>query len=135
MKKVMIFGVFDGVHDGHKYFLSEAKKLGDHLTAVVAADKVVEILKGRKPARNIAERIAHIETQDGVDGAIAGDAEMGSWDIVKKFRPDIVAVGYDQKELKEDMENSLKNFDWSLEIKIISPHQPEKYHNSIINGD
>ncbi|MBI4085151.1 MAG: adenylyltransferase/cytidyltransferase family protein [Candidatus Liptonbacteria bacterium] len=135
MKKVIVFGVFDGVHDGHRYFLNEAKKLGDHLTAVVAADKVVEILKGRGPARNIAERIAHIETQDGVDGAVEGDVEIGSWEIVKKLRPDVVALGYDQTELKEDLENSLKDFDWPLKIKIIPAHEPGKYHNSILNGD
>ncbi len=130
----MVFGVFDGIHEGHSHFFREAKEFGGHLTAVVAPDEVVKILKGRRPNRNIAERIAHIEMQDDVDGAVVGDFEMGSWDIVKKLRPDVVAVGYDQKNLKKSLENSLSDFNWPLEIETISAREPEKYHNSIING-
>ena len=130
----MIFGVFDGVHEGHRHFFRETKELGGYLIAVVAPDEVVKILKDRRPNRNVAERIAHIEMQDDVDGAVAGDLEMGSWDIVKKLRPDVVAVGYDQKNLKESLENSLSDFDWPLEIETISAYKPEKYHNSIIKN-
>lgn len=130
----MVFGVFDGLHEGHKYFLKEAKKLGGHLTAVVASDEIVKILKGRRSQRNAAERIAHIEKQDSVDGAVIGDSETGSWNIIKKMRPDIVAVGYDQRELKENLEKSLKDFDWPLEVKVIPAYKPEKYHSSILNS-
>ena len=134
MRKVMVFGVFDGVHEGHRHFFEEAKKFGDELIAVVATDEVVEILKGKSPINNLAKRVAHVEAEDGVDEAVVGDMEMGSWDIVKKIRPDVVAVGYDQKELKENLESSLSDFDWQLEIKTVSAHKPRKYRSSLLNS-
>ncbi len=130
----MVFGVFDGIHQGHKHFLKEAKKLGDKLIAVVASDEVVRTLKGRPPMKNVHERIEHVEKEDGVDEVIVGDDELGSWDIVKKVRPDVVAVGYDQKTLKNDLENSLGEFGWHLEIETISAHEPHKYRSSLLNG-
>ena len=134
MRKVIVFGVFDGIHEGHRHFFREAKELGGHLTAVVAPDEVVKILKGRRPNRNVAERIAHVEMQDDVDGAVVGDMETGSWEIVKKMRPDVIAVGYDQKILKKSLENSMSDFDWPLEIETISAREPEKYHNSLLKS-
>jgi len=35
-KRVMVFGVFDGLHEGHKSFLRQARKYGGELRAVVA---------------------------------------------------------------------------------------------------
>jgi glycerol-3-phosphate cytidylyltransferase-like family protein len=35
---VMCFGTFDIFHPGHAYYLSEAKKLGDTITIVIARD-------------------------------------------------------------------------------------------------
>ena len=131
----MVFGVFDGVHEGHRHFLREAKKLGDYLIAVVSPDESVEDLKGKVPVNILADRIAHVETEDDVDKAVVGDLEKGSWGVVKKFRPDIIAVGYDQKEMKKNLENSIEDFNWFIEIETVSAHKPEKYHSSIINGN
>ena len=41
-KKILIFGVFDGIHKGHLYFINEAKKQGGHLVAIVARDSIVK---------------------------------------------------------------------------------------------
>ena len=41
MKKVLVFGTFDGLHEGHKDFLRQAKQYGDHLTVVVGRDSTV----------------------------------------------------------------------------------------------
>src|SRR3989344_4249898 len=108
MRKVMVFGVFDGVHEGHRHFFREAKK--------------------------IAERIAEIEQEIEVDEVLVGDEEMGSWEIIKRIRPHVVAVGYDQKEMKRDLENSIDNFNWFIEIETISAHKPEKYHSSLLDS-
>lgn len=132
MIKVMVFGVFDGIHEGHRHFFKEAQKLGDHLIAVVAPDENVAALKGKSPKRDLDERLWHIKKEDGVNEAVPGDLENGSWDVIKKYRPDVVAVGYDQKELKENLKNSLDKFGWHLEIKDISAHEPEKYHSSLL---
>ncbi|OGY99549.1 MAG: hypothetical protein A3B13_00535 [Candidatus Liptonbacteria bacterium RIFCSPLOWO2_01_FULL_45_15] len=134
MRKVMVFGVFDGVHEGHRHFFREAKKIGDYLIAVVAADEIARVLKGKHPKKEISERIAEIEQEIEVDEVLVGDEEMGSWEIIKRIRPHVVAVGYDQKEMKRDLENSIDNFNWFIEIETISAHKPEKYHSSLLDS-
>jgi FAD synthetase len=47
--RVIAFGVFDGLHEGHRHFLREARKLGGRLTVAVAHDEAVVMLKGRRP--------------------------------------------------------------------------------------
>lgn len=134
MKRVMVFGTFDGIHEGHRHFLREAKEMGDYLIAVVATDEVVRTLKGKSPKYNLSERIEHVEDEDGVNKVVAGDLEMGSWEIVQKMHPDVVAIGYDQKILKENLEDYVQEFGWFLEVETVSAHKPEKYHSSLLNS-
>ncbi len=131
MKRVMVFGVFDGIHAGHRAFFKEAKALGDYLIAVVAPDHIVEHLKGKLPAVDIGWRLEALKTEDNVDEVVMGDEELGTWEIVKKYRPAVVALGYDQKLLKKDLEKWLKDFDWDLEIKVMSAHEPNTFHSSL----
>lgn len=104
MRKVMIFGVFDGVHDGHRAFLREAKSHGDYLIVVLAQDHIVKRLKGHLPEINLAERLVHLQKEDGVNDIVIGDAELGVWEVIKKYQPHIVAIGHDQQSLKESIE-------------------------------
>lgn len=101
MKKVLVFGAFDGIHGGHRYFLSEAKKKGTHLTVVVAPDVAVVALKGHFPARALAERMADVEALHIADCVVAGDEEAKNWGVLKRERPAIIALGYDQHGLQE----------------------------------
>ena len=63
--------------------------------------------------------------EDIVDVVVAGDTELGSYGVVKRYRPDVIALGYDQSQLKEDIEYSAGNFDWEITIVVIEPHEPE----------
>ena len=40
MKTVLCGGCFNKIHEGHVYFLNEAKKLGNFLVVVVANDRL-----------------------------------------------------------------------------------------------
>lgn len=133
MKKVMVFGVFDGVHEGHRHFFREAKKLGDYLIAVVAQDHIVRHIKSREPQLNLAERFAHLKEEDGVDEVVIGDADLSVYEVVKQQRPDVIALGYDQSLLKEDLESNRKKFDWPLDLRVISAYEPNIYHSSLLN--
>ncbi len=132
-KKVMIFGVFDGIHDGHKEFLKQAKKLGDYLIAVVARDHVVEHLKGELPKINLAERFQHLRETDNVDAVIVGDSELRKWDVLDIHRPQIVALGYDQEAIREELENYFKDKDWQPTIKMMKAHEGGKFHTGLLN--
>ena len=54
---VAIFGVFDGIHEGHREFIRQAKSHGQELVAIVARDSIVEKLKNKMPINREANRI------------------------------------------------------------------------------
>ncbi len=91
---VMATGVFDLLHPGHVYFLSEARKLGDELVVVVARDQTARRLK-HEPY--VAEHVRRemVESLKPVDRAILGSA-TDIYATVVAERPSIIALGYDQ---------------------------------------
>ena len=94
--KVMVFGTFDIFHPGHRSFLKQAKKLGDYLIVVVARDKTVEITKKQKPINKEAIRVKIIKDSRLADKVILGGTG-DKYAVIKKYRPDIICLGYDQK--------------------------------------
>ncbi len=131
-KKVMVFGVFDGIHDGHLYFFDEAKKMGATLIAVVARDEAVRHLKKRQPQTPFRERMRKVEMCKAITEAVAGDMDEGSWEVIYAYKPDIIALGYDQEQLHETLMTNLKKFPWPITITSIDSHRPEELHSSII---
>jgi FAD synthetase len=102
LKVVMLGGAFEIIHPGHVFALSEAKGLGNTLVVVVATDESVERNKGRPPATNQALRVALVSSLRQVDLALAGN--KGSiFDILVRIRPDVVALGYDQRYRGEEI--------------------------------
>jgi FAD synthetase len=132
---VAIFGVFDGVHDGHLSFIKEAKKQGNHLVAIVARDTVVEELKGKLPFKKEAERINELLKVPDVDLVLLGDVKIGTYNILKEINPNVVYLGYDQKDLYEDIDKAIKNGNLP-KVKVVcgKPHKPEIFHSSILNN-
>jgi FAD synthetase len=102
LKVVMLGGAFEIIHPGHVYALSEAKGLGNTLVVVVATDESVERNKGRPPATDQASRVGLVSSLRQVDLAVPGN--KGSiFDILVKIRPDVVALGYDQRHNAEEI--------------------------------
>jgi FAD synthetase len=132
---VAIFGVFDGLHDGHLSFIKEAKKEGNHLVAIVARDRIVEKLKGKLPLHNEADRINELLKIPDIDLALLGDVKIGTYHILKEINPNVVYLGYDQKELYEDINKAIKNGNLA-KMKVVSgkPHKPEIFHSSLLNN-
>lgn len=133
MKKVMVFGVFDGVHEGHRAFLRAAKAHGDHLIAVVAQDHIVHNLKGHTPKYALAERVGKLLEEALADEVVPGDDIMGVYSVIKTHRPHIIALGYDQQALRNDILNRESEFDWEWEIKMMEPHEPDKFHSRLLH--
>lgn len=129
----MVFGVFDGLHEGHKYFLSEAKKLGDSLIAVVTTDENVKKLKGSLPINDFKIRQEEIRKKGDVDEVVPSDKELYTWGVINKYKPDVIAVGYDQTELKKALEDYLKEGGIKLELKVIPSFKPQQYKSSLLN--
>ena len=132
-KIVLVFGAFDGLHDGHRFFLKEARKLGQKLIASVATDEVVVGLKSHAPKQHLEERLQTLEASGLVDLAVAGDKQIGSWSALRVWKPDIVAVGYDQTRLAEKLREFIKQENLPTEIVTIEAHEPDRLHSSLIN--
>jgi len=130
----MAFGTFDIFHKGHVSYLNQAKKFSQVLMVVVARDKNVLEIKGQKPQNNEKERLKNIKESKIADLAVLGNLK-DKYAFIKKIRPDIICLGYDQKvdmpELKKRLlEFNLKN----VKIKRLKPYRPGIYKSSKLKG-
>lgn len=110
-KVVLATGAFDLLHYGHLNFLQEAKKMGGRdarLIVIVARDRTVEARKGKKPIVPEDQRRALIEALKPVDDAILGFEDMNYEAVIDKLNPDIIAVGYDQSDIKSSVEELIQ---------------------------
>ncbi|UCF08579.1 MAG: FAD synthase, partial [Thermoplasmata archaeon] len=119
MVRVMATGVFDILHLGHIYFLEEAKKLGDELVVVVATDKTAEQLK-HNPITSQDMRVKLVSALKPVDKTVLG-YEGDRYRIVQELKPDIIALGYDQKHDEEQIKNDLKNLGMDVKVVRLEP--------------
>lgn len=133
-KKVVIFGVFDGIHEGHLFLIKEAKKQGGHLVAIVARDSIIKELKGKLPKYNEEERIKKLLLVNDIDLVLLGDPKIETYNVLKEVKPDIIFLGYDQKELYDNLNKIMKRGDLpEMEILQGKSYNPEIYHSSILN--
>lgn len=130
MKKVIVFGVFDGFHEGHKHFLHEASRHGDELIVAVARDEVVKELKGRQPRYSIEERMRAIKEAHIAHVVKAGDRVTGSWQIIRHIAPDVVATGYDQEAIRKSLCEVFPKEERLFTIVEIGPYEPDMYNST-----
>lgn len=121
----MVFGVFDYLHEGHKYFLSQAESQCDQLTVAVAPDSVVRELKHKAPGQSLEERMHALTLWNRGLNVRAGDERPGAWSAIREERPDVIFLGYDQQALQPELEQ------FGIPIVIVNAHQPHKYKSSL----
>lgn len=130
--RIMVFGTFDIIHEGHANFFKQARALADdpYLIVSVARDSSVARIKAARPRNSESIRLAKIEKHPLVDKAILGDAK-GYIGHIRANMPDIIALGYDQEgEYVENLENDLKRAGLSVKVVRMKAFQPEKYKTS-----
>lgn len=134
MKKILVFGVFDRLHPGHLHFLEEARALGESLVVIVARDSTVLRLKNKTPRDSEVARIKALLGVQNVSRSLLGDAELGTYDVLKQENPDVIALGYDQLGLKKDLEEKMgAGFLRKIPTVVLEAHEPEKYKSSLLN--
>ena len=126
MKTVLVFGVFDFFHPGHRFFLNAARKLGDRLFVVVARDFTVEVEKKIRPHFSEKVREKEIEKTGIADRVFLGN-RGDKFKIVREIAPEIVALGFDQKCDEQKLREILP----AVEIHRIPPNHPEKFKSTI----
>ena len=139
--KVMVFGVFDLLHPGHVDFLKQARELGDYLVVSVARDVNVIRVKEQKPVHDEKLRIANLGSVPYVDKIVLGGLR-DPWPHIVKEKPDVIALGYDQKgyvnkepgiknnEVRKLEEELHKHGLVKTKVVRLKPHWPEIYKSS-----
>ncbi len=129
MKKVMAFGTFDVFHPGHTSYLAQAKKLGEYLIVVVARDETVLKVK-KQEVRNKEQMRVEILKQSGLADEVVFGSLVDRYAVIEKYKPDIIALGYDQKINLAELKNKLQEFGLRSEIVRLEAFQPEIYKSS-----
>lgn len=122
-KVILTGGKFNHIHPGHVWLLKKAKEFG-YLIVILAHDKhnrrayavTAKIRKKNMRALGIADKVA-VGSPTGFVG------------VVKKYRPDIIVLGYDQKMPDKITEEYVKKHKIKiLRLRKYGGHSTSKMH-------
>jgi len=101
MRKIVVWGKFDGLHQGQLEFLRHAKNLGNELYVIVIPDEKVRENTGKLPTKKAKERRDRLTGLDIITDVYIDCLSDGLQSILK-LRPDVFAFGHDQKTQWEE---------------------------------
>ena len=134
-KTVMVFGTFDLLHKGHLDFLKQAKKFGNNLIVVVARDETVKKVKGKFPDNNEKDRVRKIKGSGLVEMVLLGNKGADKYQLIKKYQPDVICLGYDQEFFIRNLRKELdENGLGKTKIIRLNSYYPNKYKSSILKN-
>ena len=95
MKKVITYGTFDLLHQGHINLLKRAKELGDYLIVGITTDNF-DLERGKLNTHDsLVERIEAVRNTGYADKIIIEEYVGQKIDDVQKYGVDIFAIGSD----------------------------------------
>lgn len=97
MKKILVTGVFDLLHQEHINFLTKAKAVGDILVVGLETDTRVKQLKGfNRPINSTKDRLQNLENLKIADKIFtlpkSFNTPQDHLALLQKIKPDILAV-------------------------------------------
>ena len=95
MKKVITYGTYDLLHQGHINLLKRAKALGDYLIVGVTNDNFDRDRGKLNVRNNVLERVEAVKATGIADQIIIEDYVGQKIDDVQKYNVDIFAIGSD----------------------------------------
>ena len=134
---VLTFGSFDLFHPGHLSYLESARRYGNKLIVIVARDESIKAIKGRTPVFNEKDRVQILKALRIVDNAVIGKklrTPEDKYNIIKKYKPDVLAFGYDQKIDEKKLKEWLKKNNIKAKIVRINAYNKKHYKSSIIKN-
>ncbi len=140
--RVFVGGTFDGLHLGHVYLLAFARRRGAalarrlgrsgvHLSVVIARDESVRRIKHRPPHHTQTERRRLIAALRVVDAAFVG-APNNFVRSVRRVRPDLIVLGYDQSA---KWEGTLREEGIEARIARCPAYKVQRLKSSMIRAD
>lgn len=130
--RIMVFGTFDMIHEGHADLFRQARALAPNprLIVSVARDTVAARIKGMRPRNSEGARRASVAEHELVDEAVLGDEE-GYMEHIRARAPDIIALGYDQGgEFVLNLEEDLQSAGMKTRVVRLGAFKPEVYKTS-----
>lgn len=133
---VMVFGTFDSLHAGHENMLMQARTIAKKLinplvVAIVARDKTVKQIKGHAPENDEKSRLLALHETGWADMVLIGD-KKDKYMHIKKYRPTIIALGYDQFAFTLQLEKLIIDLNLDAKIVRLKPYRPDIYKSSLI---
>lgn len=117
------------IHPGHRSFLKQAKKYGEYLIVIVARDKTVEKVK-KKTVNHEGKRLKNMKNSKLADKVILGSL-TDKYAAIKKYRPDTICLGYDQKYFIYGLKAELEKANLAkTKIIRLKPYKSEIYKTS-----
>lgn len=95
MKKVITYGTYDLLHQGHINLLKRAKALGDYLIVGVTADSFDRDRGKLNVRNNVLERVEAVKATRLADEVIIEEYVGQKIDDIQKYNIDIFAIGGD----------------------------------------
>ena len=95
MKKVITYGTYDLLHQGHINLLRRAKELGDYLIVGVTNDNFDRERGKMNVCNNVLERVEAVKATGLADKIIIEDYFGQKIDDIQKYNVDIFAIGSD----------------------------------------
>lgn len=95
MKKVITYGTYDLLHQGHINLLRRAKELGDYLIVGVTSDSFDQGRGKLNVRNNVLERVEAVKSTGYADEVIIEDYVGQKIDDIHKYNIDIFAIGSD----------------------------------------
>lgn len=95
MKKVITYGTYDLLHQGHINLLRRAKELGDYLIVGVTSDSFDRGRGKLNVKNNVLERVEAVKATGYADEVIIEDYLGQKIDDIQKYDVDIFAIGSD----------------------------------------
>ncbi|MBD3328138.1 adenylyltransferase/cytidyltransferase family protein [Candidatus Peregrinibacteria bacterium] len=131
LKIVLAFGTFDYLHAGHEFYLKKAREMGNNLIVIISRDKTVTAIKGKNPDHSERQRLKKIKSLNIADKVVLGFHD-DKHKVLKKFKPNVIALGYDQFVFTQKLKKTLIDLKLDAQIIRIDAHFPQVYKSSII---
>lgn len=95
MNKVITYGTYDLLHQGHLNLLRRAKELGEYLIVGVTSDSFDKERGKLNVRNNVLERVESVKATGYADEVIIEDYVGQKIDDIQKYNVDIFAIGSD----------------------------------------
>ncbi|MBD3270314.1 adenylyltransferase/cytidyltransferase family protein [Candidatus Peregrinibacteria bacterium] len=130
-KTVMAFGTFDILHAGHENFFKQAGELGNQILVIVSRDETVKSVKSESAQNSEKIRLKNLRKTGWADKVILGN-HGDKHKVITKYKPDIIALGYDQFVFTQTIEKTLIDANINAKVIRLMPFEPQVFKSSLI---